>query len=285
MTQATYFSRIDKKPSTLFYLAAANEYVNMPVNKNIQKFMDEGAHLFLPSLSLDCVIFGFHDNHLKVLLLKIKHATTWGLPGGFILKEEHTDAAAARVLKERTGLDELFLQQFYVFGEPDRSDKSLHRRSMKKDGIKAGDDHWILQRFVTIGYYALVEFSYVSPLPDELSETCQWWELSEVPPLMMDHKYILEKALEALRLHINYHPVGYNLLPGSFTMPQLQKLYETILGKKLDRRNFQRKMLGYQILKRLKERKKGVAYKSPYLYSFDLNRYHKALKEGLKGGW
>jgi 8-oxo-dGTP diphosphatase len=257
----------------------------MAVNKDIKNFLEKGALLFLPSLSLDCVIFGFHDNHLKVLLLKMKHAQSWALPGGFILKEEHTDTAAARVLKERTGLNELFLQQFHVFGEPNRSDKSLHRRSMKKDGIKAGDSHWILQRFVTIGYYALVEFSHVNPLPDELSETCQWWELSDIPPLIMDHKHILEKALEALRLHLNYHPVGYNLLPDTFTMPQLQKLYETILGKELDRRNFQRKMLAYQILKRLKKRQQGLAYKSPYLYSFDLPKYHKALKDGLRGGW
>ena len=257
----------------------------MPVKSEIEKFLREGARLFLPSLSVDCVIFGFHNNQLKVLLLKMKHEEAWGLPGGFVLKEEHTDTAAARILKERTGIDKLFLQQFYLFGEPDRSDKALHLRSMKKDGIEAGKDHWILQRFVTIGYYALVEFSYVNPLPDALSETCEWCDLNEIPTLIMDHRQILEKALEALRLHINYHPVGYNLLPNRFTMPQLQKLYETILGKKLDRRNFQRKMLAYQILKRLKERKHGVAYKSPYLYSFDLQKYHTALKEGLKGGW
>lgn len=257
----------------------------MPAKNDIEKFLKDGARLFLPSLSVDCVIFGFHDNQLKVLLLKMKHEAAWGLPGGFVLKEEDTDAAAARVLKERTGIDELFLQQFYLFGEPNRSDKSLHLRNMKKDGVEAGKNHWILQRFVTIGYYALVEFSHVNPRPDALSETCEWWDLHETPSLIMDHRQILEKALEALRLHINYHPVGYNLLPGRFTMPQLQKLYETILGKKLDRRNFQRKMLAYQILKRLKERKQGVAYKSPYLYSFDLKKYHKALKEGLKGGW
>lgn len=257
-------------------MAAPNEF---------KRIMKEGGKLFLPSLSVDCVIFGFHNGQLKVLLLKMKHVKKWSLPGGFILREEDTADAAVRVLKERTGIDKLFLQQFQVFGKPDRSDASLHRQSMKKDGIKADDNHWILQRFVTIGYYALVEFSHVNPLPDELSEACQWWDLSEAPPLMMDHQHILDTALEALRLHLNYHPVGYNLLPAVFTMPQLQKLYETILGKKLDRRNFQRKMLAYQILKRLKESKPGVAHKSPYQYSFDLQKYHKALKEGLKGGW
>jgi len=247
--------------------------------------MDEGEAMFLPSLSVDCVIFGFHDNVLKVLLLKMRHLDKWSLPGGFILRNEHTEAAAARVLKERTGLSELFLQQFHVFGEPNRSDKSIHIRSMKAEGIVPDPNHWILKRFVTIGYYALVEFSHVRPIPDELSDACEWCNLDKIPELMMDHQQILEKALEALRLHLNYQPVGYNLLPETFTMPQLQKLYETILDKKLDRRNFQRKMLGYKILKRMKERKKGGAHKSPYLYCFDLKKYHKALKDGLQGGW
>jgi len=257
----------------------------MPSASELKNILDEGEQLFLPSLSVDCVIFGFHNGQLKVLLLKLRHIKLWSLPGGFIMKEEDTTDAAARVLKERTGIEKLFLQQFQVFGQPARSDASIHRQAMKKDGIKATAKHWILQRFVTIGYYALVEFSHVIPRADELSEACQWWDLAELPPLMMDHRHIFDTALEALRLHLNYHPVGYNLLPTVFTMPELQKLYETILGRKLDRRNFQRKMLTYQILKKLKETRQGVAHKSPYQYSFDLVKYHKALKEGLKGGW
>jgi 8-oxo-dGTP diphosphatase len=258
----------------------------MASDKGLREFINVGKKAFLPSLSVDCVIFSFHENQLKVLLLKVKHLHTWSLPGGFILKDEHTHHAATRVLKERTGLAKVFLQQFHVFGEPDRSDSSIHRHNMKRESIQFNSEtHWLLQRFVTIGYYALVEFSDVSPLPDVMSEDCKWWEVEMLPELMMDHRQILDKALDALRLHINYHPVGYNLLPRNFTMPQLQKLYETILGKKLDRRNFQRKILGYQILKRLKEKKQGVAYKSPYLYAFELGKYHKALREGLKGGW
>jgi ADP-ribose pyrophosphatase YjhB (NUDIX family) len=135
-----------------------------------KKIMREGGKLFLPSLSLDCVIFGFHNGQLKVLLLKMRHIKKWSLPGGFILLKEDPADAAERVLTERTGIEKLFLQQFQVFGMPDRSDASVHRQAMKKDGIKADDNHWLLQRFVTIGYYALVEFSDVSPLPDELSE-------------------------------------------------------------------------------------------------------------------
>lgn len=253
--------------------------------KDIKDFIIEGAEVYLPSLSIDCVIFGFHDNQLKVLLLKMKKATQWSLPGGFIFKNEDVDEAAKRVLQERTGLSQIFLHQFNVFGQPRRSDSNFHRRVLKKDGIELKDDHWLFRRFVTIGYYALVEYSFVNPTPDNFSEFCTWRDVNNLPELMMDHRQILDKALQTLRQHLNAHPVGYNLLPVKFTMPQLQKLYETILNKKLDRRNFQRKILSYGILKRLKEVKKGVAHKAPYLYTFDVRSYEKALNEGLQGGW
>lgn len=253
--------------------------------KTIKNFIIEGRDVFLPSLSLDCVIFGFHENQLKVLLLKMKNARQWSLPGGFIFKKEEVDKAAERVLKERTGLSEIFLQQFNVFGSPQRSDSNFHRRVLRKDGIELDAEHWLFRRFVTIGYYALVEYSHVNPKPDNFSDFCTWRDVDDLPELMMDHREIVNSALRTLQLHLSYHPIGYNLLPVKFTMPQLQKLYETILNKKLDRRNFQRKILSYGILKRLRELKKGGAHKAPYLYSFDLRKYQKALKEGLQGGW
>lgn len=244
-----------------------------------------GEHGFLPSLSVDCVIFGFHENLLKVLLLKHRYLDKWALPGGFIYKDEPVDTAAYRVLKERTGLNEIFLQQFHVFGEPERSEREFHLEDLKKDGIDVNEDHWILQRFVTIGYYALVEFSKVNLAYNSLSEKCIWWDIHEMPSLILDHRKILDTALATLQKQLNYQPIGHNLLPEKFTMPELQKLYETILDKKLDRRNFQRKILGFQIVRRLKETKKGVAHKAPYLYSFDLKKYHKALSQGLNDGW
>lgn len=253
--------------------------------KNIKDIILNGAEVYLPSLSLDCVIFGFHENHLKVLLLKIKNVNTWCLPGGFVFKDEDVDEAAQRVLNERTGLSEIFLQQFKVFGKPKRSDANFHRKNFRKDGIELKKDHWLLQRFVTIGYYALVEYSYVHPGPDDFSESCTWYDVNDLPVLMMDHQQIVDAALETLQTHLNYHPVGYNLLPEKFTMPELQKMYETILDKKLDRRNFQRRILSYGILKRLKEVKKGGAHKAPYLYSFDLRKYEQALKAGLQDSW
>lgn len=257
----------------------------MERNESISALLNAGEQNLLPSLSVDCVIFGFHENQLKVLLLKHRHLDMWALPGGFIGKEEPTDAAAYRVLQERTGLNEIFLQQFHVFGEPERSQKEFHLQDLKKDGINVTEDLWILQRFVTIGYYALVEFSNVSHTPDFLSERSEWWDINKAPAMILDHRKIIDKALATLRMQVSYQPIGYNLLPEKFTMPELQKLYETILDKILDRRNFQRKILRFQILRRLKESKKGVPHKSPYLYSFDLKKYNAALNEGLNVGW
>jgi ADP-ribose pyrophosphatase YjhB (NUDIX family) len=234
---------------------------------------------YLPCLSVDCVVFGFHANGLKVLLLKMKHRNEWALPGGFVQRDEPVEAAATRVLQERTGLEKVFLQQFHVFSDPDRS---------KANEWKGGDsarEAWFAQRFITIGFYALVPYEKVQPKPDEISEACTWWELGEVGKLLLDHNQILQRALEALRLQLHYQPVGYNLLPPKFTMPELQKLYETVLGRSLDRRNFQRKMLDFGILERLEERKTGVAHKAPYYYSFNKKRYVQALKEGLAGDW
>lgn len=258
---------------------------NIVAKKNIRDFILSGEEVYLPSLSLDCVIFGFHEGQLKVLLLKLKKAMQWSLPGGFIFKNEDVDKAAERVLQERTGLSKIFLQQFNVFGRPDRSDSGFHRNVLRKDGIDLGDDHWLFRRFVTVGYYALVEYSHVDPKADSFSDFCTWRDVDDLPELMMDHRDIITKALETLQGHLNYHPIGYNLLPAKFTMPQLQKLYETILNKNLDRRNFQRKILSYGILRRLDEVQKGGAHKAPYLYRFDLRQYHKALKDGLQGGW
>lgn len=156
---------------------------------------------------------------------------------------------------------------------------------LKKDGIHVEKDNWLLQRFITVGYYALVDFAVVIPEPDQGSVACEWHDLHTIRELFMDHKQILDKALETLRLQLNHEPIGYNLLPIKFTMPEIQKLYETILDKKLDRRNFQRRILSFGFIKRLKETRKGGAHKAPYLYSFDLKKYKKALQEGLQGGW
>jgi 8-oxo-dGTP diphosphatase len=251
----------------------------------MSEFLDIAAEKYHPGLSVDCVIFGFHENELKVLLLKMKHTPKWALPGGFVEKQEHMDKAAIRVLEKRTGLADIFLQQFHTFGDPARHDHEMDLELFKQSGRDPVKDHWFLQRFITVGYYALIEFSKANPRPDDISEACEWKSIDELPAMILDHRKILEKALDTLRFQINYQPIGHKLLPVKFTMPELQKLYETILGKELDRRNFQRKMLAYGILKDLGERRKGGAHKAPFLYGFDVKKYNAALKIGLKGSW
>jgi 8-oxo-dGTP diphosphatase len=177
-------------------------------------------------------------------------------------------------------LSDIYLQQFHVFSEPDRSTKKINTQFLKNSGIELKES-WMFERFITVGYTALVDFTKAALIPDSFSIDCKWFNIKEIPELILDHQNILDKALENLQLQLNYHPVGYNLLPEKFTMPELQKLYETILDRTLDRRNFQRKITGTGILKRLDETKKGVAHKAPYLYKFDLRKYQKALKGGM----
>lgn len=247
---------------------------------SFRELFEKGHEYFLPHLSIDNVIFGFHENELKVLLLQWKESKRWCLPGGFIYRDEHVEEAAIRVLRSRTGLDNIYLEQFYTFGDPQR-ERGKHGISKPKE-VKT--ESWFMDRFVTIGYWALVEFSKVVPKPDEFSEACAWWDIDKVPPLILDHNQILEKALQSLRLNLNDYPVGKDLLPPKFTMPELQRLYETILNKPLDRRNFQKKILALDILERLEERKTGGAHKAPFLYRFDQRKYERAMKQGLKFG-
>jgi 8-oxo-dGTP diphosphatase len=237
-------------------------------------FIRNGHKTFLRHLSLDCVIFGFHEDSLKVLLLKWKNDGPWCLPGGFIRNNESLDDAAVNVLRERTGLKDIFLRQFMTFG-------GITREQGKEGVLKAPADSWLSERFVTVGYFALVEYSKVFPKPDSISEECTWWDIHKVPKLIYDHNEIFNVALEALKLSIIDHPVGLNLLPAKFTMPELQSLYETILDTKLDRRNFQKKMLSLGILQKLGERKTGGAHKAPFLYRFDKSKYKRAMRAGF----
>ena len=240
---------------------------------------------YLNHISLDCVVFGFHSNQLKVLVLHMKTTGEWVLPGGFVYEDESIEVAANRVLKVRTGLDQIFLRQFNVFSDPNRSNRNPTVPDLVLAGRTFPSASWFNQRFISVGFYALVEFSQVQPQPDELSDICEWVNLDKIGQLMMDHNAILNKALETLRLQLTFQPIGYNLLPEKFTMSELRKLYETILGKELDRRNFQRKILTYDILIRLDEVRQGVAHKAPVLYKFNLKNYQKALEEGLNGRW
>lgn len=246
--------------------------------------MGFNAKEYLESVSIDCVVFGFHNNQLKVLLLKMKYTQEWSLPGGFVKLSETVEDAATRILRERTSLTDIFLKQFRVFSDPERSKMN----PALNDLIELGDQpdlDWFAKRFISVGLYALVDFTKVIAVPDNFSDYAGWKNLDEIGNLMLDHSLIVQKALNTLRLQISYQPIGYNLLPEKFTMPELQSLYETILGKTLDRRNFQRKILSFDILNKLPETKKGGAHKAPFLYEFNLENYKKALENGLTGGW
>ena len=130
----------------------------------------------------------------------------------------------------------------------------------------------MLDRFITIGYYSLINYNQVKPKPNKYSDSINWYSISNLPPLMMDHEKIVEKALEAIRTDLLKKPIGINLLPEKFTMKELQKVHETILNKKLRRTTFQRKILNMDILKRHEKLFTGAANKAPYLYSFDKDK-------------
>lgn len=245
-----------------------------------QAWMDRNTDRFLPHVSIDCVVFGFHENQLRVLLLRFKNTDAWCLPGGRVYREESVHAAAYRVLEERTGLRDIFLHQFHTFGDPGRLSNTDFRDLFARQGVRLDPSSTLVDRTVSVGYYALVEFARVNAQPDLFSDECRWWDVRELPSLIFDHNHIASAALQALRQHLSLQPVGINLLPEKFTMPELQRLYETILGRELDRRNFQKRMLGYDFLVRLDERRQGGAYKSPFLYRFDKEKYDATLNKG-----
>lgn len=248
----------------------------MDLKTLLQERSQEAWNTYMPGISIDCAVFGFHGGMLKVLLIKVKDQKLWGLPGGYIKKTENLKEAASRILKERTGAQNIYLQQFRVFGDLDRSEGFFEDYE---------DTLWHKQRFISVGFYALVDYSQVQLMLDDLSNACEWVSIDALPEFMMDHQNIFDYALATLRRQLNYKPIGYNLLPEIFTMPELQKLYEIILDKKLNRGNFFRKMTGYDILEKLEESRKGGAHKSPNLYKFDLQKYETALKNGFKEGW
>ena len=232
---------------------------NHPAVRYYQEVSEQCIHY----LSIDGVIFGFHQNQLKVLLLRWKGTDEWSLPGGFIRKAESVDVAAQRVMQERTGLHELYLQQFHVFGEAVRYDQ---KETWEKTKLPVQDVNWS-ERTISIGYYALVEHSKVVPAPDFLTEECCWWNVDEIPALLFDHNQIIGVALQSLRKQLGDQPISH-LLPETFTIPELQRLYETILGHSLDARNFYKKIIGSGSLERLSERRAGTPHKAPYLYRF-----------------
>lgn len=223
---------------------------------------------FLPGISIDCVIFGYHQKELKILILEYKNTGYFALPGGFIKKDEDLDEAAERTLRERTSLENIYLNQFHTFGNLRRHDTKYMKKVLDANGIEYTENHWLLQRFISVGYYALVDFSKVTPTADSLSDSCKWYDLDNLPELMQDHRYIVETALETMRDNIQNKAVSYNLLSDTFTMADLRYLHETILDEKVNRSSFHRKMVNSGNLKRIGKKNTGGAHRAPYLYEF-----------------
>jgi 8-oxo-dGTP diphosphatase len=224
--------------------------------------------LFLPTIAIDTVIFGYHNKRLMVLLLQYKNTESFALPGGFVMKKENLNDAAQRVLKDRTGLSDIFLEQFYAFGNYSRHDASFFEQIMKGRGLKPSRDHFLLSRFISIGYYALVDFTKAVPATDQLADNCKWYDLKKIPQLIQDHNQITKKALDTLKENLDKKLIGFNLLPETFTMRELQTVYETILKNKFLRTSFQRKMINLGILEKVDKKWTGGAHKAPYLYKF-----------------
>ena len=228
---------------------------------------------WLPGISVDCVLFCFHENQLKYLTLKFLNSDVWSLPGGVVGIKEGINDAAKRVLNERTGLSGIFLEQFYCFGEFGRNvNARLEFEKIKSNILRTKDDlDWISSRFITLGYLAVVDYSKVNVSPGDISDQFLWQDVTEYRQLFLDHNEIVAKALVKLRECLDTKLIAFSLLPETFTMSEIQQVYETILGTSIVRTNFQRKILSLDILERIEKKYSGGAHKAPYLYRLKNN--------------
>jgi len=246
----------------------------MKTREELIDFVENGGKEYLANILIDLVIFGYHERQLKVLVGKYNELGGLGLPGGFIKKSERLEDAAQRILTERTELDKVYLQQFHVFGDtPFRVNRVTYPQ--------IPSDNWLSDRQIAVGYFALVDYEKVVPEPDIFIESYQWVDVNKIPKLLFDHDHAIRAAVDHLRIHLYHKPIGLNLLEKKFTLPEIQSLYETILDRKLDRRNFPKKLFSLGLIKDTREVKKIGQHRSPKLYSFDVRNYNKALKEGI----
>lgn len=215
-----------------------------------------------PAVTTDCVIFGYDGKELKVLLIERgiePFKGCWAFPGGFLNMDEDALSGARRELKEETGLENAFIEQFHTFSEPGRDPRG---------------------RVITIAHYALVKIQEVEGGDD--AAQARWFPIGEVPPLAFDHDRILRMAMSRLKEKIHFEPVGFELLPDVFTMPQLQNLYEAILEVHFDRRNFASKMLKLGILEDTGDRPAGASSRIPVSYRFNKEKYNELKAKGFR---
>jgi hypothetical protein len=213
-------------------------------------------------VALDCIIFGFEGGELKLLLLKRKFEPAkgeWSLMGGFLDKSESLDDGARRILHQLTGLNDIYMEQLYAYGEVNRDSG---------------------ERTISITFYALIK---VDENDRKLAEAngAQWVSINNVPKLIFDHNKMVKKALSTLRSKIVRKPIGFELLPEKFTLPQLQNLYEAINQEQLDKRNFRKRILEIGLLDKLDEKEKETSKKGAFYYKFNKEKYLLYTEKGL----
>ncbi|TLP72744.1 NUDIX hydrolase [Maribacter sp. ACAM166] len=213
-------------------------------------------------LAVDCIIFGFDKEQLKILLVKRDFEPekgNWSLMGGFLKKEEDLDKAAIRILNHLTGLNNIYMEQVYSFSKVDRDPA---------------------ERTISVIYYALIDIA--SHNKELLKQNpIHWFNLKDAPKLIFDHNRMVERAMSRLRKRALNKPIGFELLPEKFTMRQLQKLYEAILDRKLDKRNFINKFNSLDILIKLDEKDMSSSKKGAFLFQFNEKKYNLKVQEGF----
>ncbi|WP_072621347.1 NUDIX hydrolase [Spirulina major] len=217
-----------------------------------------------PALTVDCVVFGLDEqNSLKVLLIRRNlppFKGEWALPGGFVRPDETLEQSARRELGEETGVKDIFLEQLYTFGAVERDPRD---------------------RIITVAYYALVNLTEHTINATTDADEAKWFPIDALPSLAFDHLHIFQQALQRLKGKLRYEPIGFELLPQKFPLSQLQHLYETVLGKPLDKRNFRKKILKMGLLTALEEWQTDVAHRAARLYAFDPEQYQELKQQGF----
>jgi len=216
-----------------------------------------------PSVTVDCVVFGLDEEDLKVLLIQRGQEPfkgRWALPGGFVRMEESLEDAARRELAEEAGVRPGLLEQLYTFGEPGRDPRG---------------------RVITVAYFALVKLTDHKVQAATDASEAAWFSVWDMPKLAFDHAEVVATALQRLKGKVRYQPIGFELLPPKFTLTQLQRLYETILEKELDKRNFRKKILSMELLEELDEVEQDVSHRAARLYRFDHKKYKQLEKAGF----